>query len=340
MMERGRGEIVEHGGALSKACAHYGGAPGDWLDLSTGINPNPVPLPPISDRAWSRLPDEDLFRRAADMAALRYGAADGISPLPVAGSQSVIQRLPDIFKGSVAVIGPTYEEYRVLFERAGRSVDVVPGIEAIDNGHGLVVLVNPNNPDGRLYSPQEILALARDLSADGCFLLVDEAFGDLRPESSVASRAGLQDNLLVLRSFGKFYGLAGLRLGFVLAPAPIRDAIADAQGSWPVSGPALEIACHVLADEELQRRTSARIRERHASVGDVLGEAGLTIAGGTDLFLLVDDPRAAQLHDHLCRHRILTRKFSYAPHWLRFGLCRDGRDDERLSAALCAFVEN
>ncbi|MCY6381373.1 threonine-phosphate decarboxylase CobD [Hoeflea prorocentri] len=333
-------ETIEHGGALSRACSRYGGVPGEWLDLSTGINPNPVPLPAISAGAWARLPDEDLLSSAADTAGIRYGAADGISPLPVAGTQSVIQRLPDIFSGKVAVIGPTYEEYRVRFERAGRSVDLVPGMDALSDDYGLVVLVNPNNPDGRTYSPGDVRTLARDLSGRGAFLLVDEAFGDLQPQISVASQAGDVENLVVLRSFGKFYGLAGLRLGFVLASPAVRSVLENLLGTWPVSGPALEIARHVLADDDLHRQTIASIGERSRSLNGILYEAGLAIAGNTALFSLVEDPRAAKLHDHLCRHRILTRKFSYMPHWLRFGLCANGDDDERLRVALRAFVDS
>ena len=329
---------VEHGGALARAIAEYGGKPGDWIDLSTGINPNPVPLPDLAPQIWARLPDEDLFEQASDAAAIGYGSADGIRPLPVTGTQSIIQLLPMLFDGDVAIFGPTYEEYRSRFERAGRAVDLVAGIEDISDRHRLVILVNPNNPDGRIVPRDEVLQLADRLAGQGGFLAVDEAFADLCPDCSVAGEAGRQPNLVVFRSFGKFFGLAGLRLGFVLAAPSICSAIRDGQGPWAVSGPALGIAASVLPDKQLRHRIEDRIRGRHAALQAVLEEAGLKIAGGAPLFVLVDDDRADALHRHLCRHRILTRKFHYAPRWLRIGLCRDEDDEARLHAALAGFA--
>ncbi|MCG8672773.1 MAG: aminotransferase class I/II-fold pyridoxal phosphate-dependent enzyme, partial [Pseudomonadales bacterium] len=201
----------------------------------------------------------------------------------------------------------------------------------------LVILVNPNNPDGRIVPRDEVLQLADRLAEQGGFLAVDEAFADLCPECSVAGDAGRQSNLIVFRSFGKFFGLAGLRLGFLLAAPSICGAIRDGQGPWAVSGPALGIAASVLPDRPLRSRIEDRVRRRHAALHGVLEEAGLTIAGGTPLFVLVDDDRAKALHSHLCRHRILTRKFHYAPRWLRIGLCRDGDEEARLRKALAAF---
>lgn len=328
---------VEHGGALAQAIAEYGGVPGDWIDLSTGINPNPVPLPDLATRVWSRLPDEDLFNRASDAAAICYGAADGIRPLPVAGTQSVIQLLPQLFDGDVAIFGPTYEEYRSRLERDGRAVDIISSIEDISDRHRLVILVNPNNPDGRIVPREKDLQLAAGLAERGGFLVVDEAFADLCPDCSVAGEAGRQPNLIVLRSFGKFFGLAGLRLGFVLAAPAIGNAIRDGQGPWAVSGPALEIAASVLSDRQLRIRIEDEIRQRRIALDAVLEESGLNIAGGTPLFVLIDDHRAEALHRHLCWHRILTRKFHYAPRWLRIGLCRGEDEEARLRAALAGF---
>ncbi|WP_136656474.1 threonine-phosphate decarboxylase CobD [Nitratireductor sp. XY-223] len=330
---------VEHGGALARAVAEYGGEPADWIDLSTGINPNPAPLPDLPAKVWSRLPDEDLFERASDAAAAFYGAADGIRPLPVAGTQSVIQLLPFLFDGDVAIMGPTYEEYRARFQRAGRAVDIISGTDEISDRHRLVILVNPNNPDGRVMPRAAVLELADRLAVRGGHLVVDEAFADLYPEHSVAGFAGTRPNLIVFRSFGKFFGLAGLRLGFVLAAPAISSAMRDGQGPWAVSGPALELASLVLRDHALRIRIEGAIRQRHVALCAVLEEAGLKITGGTPLFVLVDDDRAQALHSHLCRHRILTRKFHYAPRWLRIGLCRNGDEESRLRAALAQYSE-
>ncbi|WP_419911306.1 threonine-phosphate decarboxylase CobD [Hoeflea sp.] len=330
---------VEHGGALARAITDYGGEAADWIDLSTGINPNPVPLPDLAGPIWSRLPDEDLIERASNAAAAFYRAADAVRPLPVAGTQSVIQLLPQLFDGDVAIFGPTYEEYRSRFEQAGRAVEMVSGAGEISDRHRLAILVNPNNPTGLTMPREAVSELADLMAAQGGFLVVDEAFADLLPDCSVAGEAGKQTNLIVFRSFGKFFGLAGLRLGFVLAAPAVWDAIRRAQGPWSVSGPALEIAARVLSDRPLQDRIAGAINERRNALATVLEETGLKIAGGTPLFLLVEHDRVEALHRHLCLHRILTRKFHYAPGWLRIGLCASEAEEAALRAALEQFPD-
>ncbi|WP_275783219.1 threonine-phosphate decarboxylase CobD [Pararhizobium gei] len=332
---------IIHGGGITEAASLYGGDPKDWLDLSTGINPNPVALPPIPPEAWHRLPDAYLADAARTAAAHYYGSG-GIRPLPVPGTQSVIQLLPRLVVPGrrVAIFTPTYGEYARVFDAGGFVIDPVEtiGVEAIGQGladHGMVVLVNPNNPTGRAFSVQDISGMARGLAQTGGLLLVDEAFGDMQPERSAASLVHDHPNLIVFRSFGKFFGLAGLRLGFVIAAAPVLSPFEEWLGPWPVSGPALSIAASLLTGN--RHAVHALIRERKTALDGVLTEAGLLPVGGTALFSLVVHDHADRLHAHLCRAKILTRKFDYAPFWLRVGLAPDAAGDTRLREALRHF---
>lgn len=335
-MSRGGIERVEHGGGLTAACAQYGGTPEEWLDLSTGINPNSVVIPEISASVWQRLPDDRLVETARRAAAAYYGMADGVRPLPVAGIQSAIQSLPHVTDGPVAVLGPTYEEYRHCFEAAGRSVDLISTLPDVEPGHMVVVVVNPNNPDGRTHRPEELLELADQLAARGGMLVVDEAFADRHPDISLTRYAGVRPGLVVFRSFGKFFGLAGMRLGFVLGEAGFLDQVDRRQGPWAVSGPALAVARSLLGDADAIRDVSERIASRSRALKSVLSDAGLMIVGGTDLFVLVDDARAHTIHTALCQQHILTRIFRYRPGWIRFGLCPDGESDQRLGRTLAS----
>ncbi|PPJ46515.1 threonine-phosphate decarboxylase [Rhizobium sp. KAs_5_22] len=331
------GRIV-HGGGIGAAAALYGGQPDDWLDLSTGLNPCPPRLPGIPDRVWHRLPDQDLLNETRSAARAFYGSGD-ILPLPVPGTQSVIQLLPRLAdrEKPAAVLSPTYGEYGRVLSANGFAVDAVATLDDVDPSSGLVVVVNPNNPTGGLHAPADLLSLADRLAGQGGFLVVDEAFGDCAPETSIAGAVATRPNLIVFRSFGKFFGLAGLRLGFVIAADGILERFADWLGPWAVSGPALSVAADLLsADPQPLRRI---IAERRAGLSRVLGHAGLKVEGGTSLFALVTDPCAADLHAHLCRAHILTRKFDYAPTWLRFGLAPDTASDERLAAALATWSE-
>ncbi|MDM9628396.1 threonine-phosphate decarboxylase CobD [Rhizobium sp. S152] len=324
---------IVHGGGITAAAALHGGRPEDWLDLSTGINPNPVSLPDIPMRAWHRLPDRHLIDEAR-MAARDFYRSGHIMPLPVPGTQSVIQLLPRLIEqgARVAIVGPTYGEYERAFRSAGCSVDLVDGIEQVTPRHRLVVVVNPNNPTGRVYAPDVLAALAERLAARGGMLVVDEAFGDTAREMSLAPYARELPDLVIFRSFGKFFGLAGLRLGFVIASTSVLERFEELLGPWAVSGPALTIASRLLRSEI--GGISSNLTKRAAALRAILSAAGITIAGGTDLFTLVEHDDAAALHAHLCRNRILVRKFDYAPHWLRFGIAADAAGDERLAVAL------
>ncbi|MBX9469008.1 MAG: threonine-phosphate decarboxylase CobD [Rhizobium sp.] len=325
---------IQHGGGLAAAAAQYGGRIEDWLDLSTGINPCPPDLPEIPMRAWHRLPDQERERAAREAARIYYGSGDRL-PLPVPGTQSVIQLLPRFVPlGSrVAVLAPTYGEYVRAFMAAGLAVDAIGDLGEISSEHRLVVVVNPNNPDGRLFGRAELVALADELDRRGSLLVVDEAFGDMDPNQSLAAEPN--SNLIVFRSFGKFFGLAGLRLGFVIADDSITGRFADWLGPWAVSGPALVLAEQLLSSDTTLVRN--QIQQRSQALGRVLSEAGLAVRGGTNLFQLVEEVAADALHRHLCSRHILTRKFDYRPDWLRFGLAPDEAADARLLVALQSF---
>lgn len=327
---------IIHGGGITEAARVYGGLPRDWLDLSTGINPCPPPLPFIPPEAWHRLPDRHLVD-GARQAAKGYYAASSCMPLAAPGTQSVIQHLPRLADAGrrVAILSPTYGEYARVFSAAGFDCDPVSDLSYVTAEHGLVIVVNPNNPTGKLIPRRSLLALAHELSSRGARLHVDEAFGDGDSHESLSGDAGAVAGLTVFRSFGKFFGLAGLRLGFVLAEQPVLDQFESWLGPWPVSGPALVIAHSFMTADTAPVRIA--IGQRNAGLRQALDTGNLTVVGGSKLFLLVEHPKAEALHTHLCRSHILVRKFDYNSQWLRFGLTPDEAADERLSAALAEF---
>jgi cobalamin biosynthetic protein CobC len=325
---------IQHGGGLAAAAAIHGGDPADWLDLSTGINPCPPEVPPVPARAWHRLPDRELEQAAREAAQIFYGAGQRL-PLPVPGTQSAIQLLPRLVERGrrIAIFSPTYGEYRRAFELAGLPVDAVTSIDEIDDRHGLVVVVNPNNPDGRCFDRAQLAPLVERLRLGGGLLVVDEAFGETSAQISMADTVA--PHVIVFRSFGKFFGMAGVRLGFVIADDAIASRFSEWLGPWAVSGPALSLAVSLFTCD--RQAILNLISERRGALDDVLAGQGLKVRGTVGLFALVEDERAPALHHHLCRHHILTRKFDYAPTWLRFGLAPDTAGDRRLAVALDAF---
>ena len=314
---------IEHGGALDRAVTRFGGAPAEWIDLSTGINPEVFPLPDIRPEIWNRLPDERLLASAMHAARIYYGVGNGAAIAAAPGTQALIQILPDLVsRGEVAILGPTYQEHQHSFSQAGWTVSNCASISDIPRSAKVTVAVNPNNPDGRVLARENLTDLAQEMQSRGGFLVVDEAFADPHPETSIAAHAGKR-GLVILKSFGKFFGLGGLRLGFALATPDIAQTLQARLGPWAVSGPALAIATDAFSDKARLADYTARLQARRTMLAHILAEAGLAETGGTMLFALIEFGRADLLHEALCKQCVLTRKFNYAPQWLRFGLPLD-----------------
>lgn len=324
-----------HGGDLGRANARYGPRE-DWLDLSTGISPFAWPLARIGTAVWRRLPQSDRLSALIDAARDAYGAGADAAILPAPGSEMLIGLLALCRRGvSVAVAGPTYGGHASAWRRSGATVEEVSEPEAARAE--ILVLVNPNNPDGRVTAAERVLALADRCARRGGLLVVDEAFADCVPEASVAAHAG-RPGLLILRSFGKFFGLAGLRLGFALGPREEIERLAARIGPWAVSGPAIEIGIQALRDRAFIEDARARQRAAAARLDELLAAHGLTVIGGTPLFRLVSHPAAAGLQDRLARAGILVRRFDHASAWLRFGLPGEEAAWARLAKALAELI--
>lgn len=324
-------KALHHGGALAEAIVRYGGKADDWLDLSTGIAPFAVIEPDLDTECWRRLPDPSDCADVARMASGFY--ADGAClPAVVPGSQAAIQHLPALAKGqTVAILGPTYGEYAESFRRAGRDVRSVSSL-ADARGADAVVVVNPNNPDGRILDRETLLAFAR--ARQGRLTIVDEAFADMMPGHSVASAAGDLDGLVVLRSFGKFFGMAGLRLGFVFGAEGITDHLSSRLGPWAVSGPALAIARQVFSTPAVIEQQRQQIEAAHRLTGDAIERSGFERAGTNALFFLVRAGSGEGLKDRLAKRAILVRSFDHTPDCVRIGLVRDATAAGRLYQAL------
>ncbi|MEP0944160.1 MAG: threonine-phosphate decarboxylase CobD [Rhizobiaceae bacterium] len=328
---------VMHGGRLDEAVAQYGGVRDKWLDLSTGINPHAYALPDIPAESWTSLPDRDAEHSAREAARSCYGApaSTGISLAP--GSQMHIQLLPYLYKPQpVAIVGFTYQEHGVCWQRAGHQVYMTDGLSSAESTARIVIVVNPNNPDGRVFEADELVPLARRLAAKGGLLIVDESFADAMPGCSVAGEAG-RDGLLVMRSIGKFYGLAGVRFGAALTSPQLQIRLDERLGPWAVSGPALAIAEAVLSDRKWQKRTLKKLETAGENLRAILDANGIERVGHTALFVLVQHERAGDLWENLAEKHILTRSFPGKTDWLRLGLPPGRAGLNKLDKALATF---
>ena len=331
-----------HGGALDAAARHFNIAKERWLDLSTGINPlpwpQPKPFPTISQDAWTRLPEEGAEADLLSAAALYYGAPAPKNVVSAPGSQSLIALLPRLFSNplSVTVIEPTYGEHAPSWTAGGHNVRAIGDLSGLSNSDDVLVLCNPNNPDGRRWQADTILSLLGGAQKENPLIVVDEAYGDTDPRLSLASQVNRQ-NIIVLRSFGKFFGLGGARLGFALSAAPMAEKIRVALGPWAVSGPATAIATKALGDQGWIQATRTRLTTQRKKLDQILKSARLDVVGGTDLFCLVRHSGAAALFAHLCTNAILVRAFPAMPDRLRFGVPGNEVALHRLRDALISY---
>lgn len=325
---------LRHGGDLARVTAAPGAYQGAWLDLSTGINPWPYPVGELPTAIWAPLPGSALEVRLRESAARYYGAPGAECVAPAPGSQAIIQWLPRLRRFSrIAVLGPTYGEHAAVWAAAGHEVKTVSEPAALLADWDVAIATNPNNPDGRRLAPAWLTALADALARRGGWLIVDEAFADLEPALSLASEAA-RPGLIVLRSFGKFFGLAGLRLGFALLAPPLAERLARALGPWAVNGPALWIAAAAFADRAWIEATRQHLAAAAERLDALLASAGLDIVGGTALYRLVEAPQPAALCARLLSDGIYVRDFPERPGWLRFGLPPHEEGFARLQRAL------
>lgn len=317
----------DHGGNIDAARAEFGGAPEAWIDLSTGINRAPYPDLACPPEAWQALPMQADLTRLHTIAARAYGTNAAI--LATSGATAPIQMIPQTLPtGRAAILGPTYNEHAASARAQGWDVAEVSRVADL-KGADLAILVNPNNPDGRTHDPAALLDLAGSVGT----LVVDESFADVAPRLSLAPAPRRPDNLIVLRSFGKFFGLAGLRLGFVLGADDRIARLRDMAGPWPVSGPAIQIGARALADTSWISDTRSRLAREALKLDAMAAQRGWRLEGGTDLFRLYQTPDAASAQRALATHRIWSRIFPWSSRLIRLGLPAGAQEWARVAEA-------
>ena len=308
----------DHGGGLNAAIDQYGGSPEDWIELSTGINPNPYPIPKIPSKFWHTLPDTHPTQVLLDAARSLWKVPKDAEIVPASGVSAIIATLPLLVSSkSVGILNPTYNEFAASFNDHGWQLSEFAPVQ---------IRVNPNNPDGRLFSQAEIEKQHQTLT------VIDESFCDVCPDQSLINLAN-QSDYIILKGTGKFWGLAGMRLGFAITTPELAEKLRQLLGPWNISGPAQFIGAKALSDTAWIADTRVNLRSMAEQLDATLAQNTLSVLGGTDLFRLAECDNAERLHDHLCQNQILTRIFPYSENWIRFGLPANAHDLSRVQAA-------
>ncbi|MEO0496244.1 MAG: aminotransferase class I/II-fold pyridoxal phosphate-dependent enzyme [Pseudomonadota bacterium] len=316
------GERLRHGGGLQVAMERFGGNRSDWLDLSTGISPFPYPFSPVTEGAYTRLPEDHQLAALLDSARLAYGAPQHSAVAAAPGTQALIQLLPSLLPLGRAVVDPVgYQEHGRCWRLSGHELaeahDPVSAVFS-DGAVRYATVIHPHNPSSAWADLGRLVEAAVELERRGGLLVIDEAFCDSKPARSIVP--SLPTGALVLRSFGKFYGLAGVRLGFAICTPDLADKLAAHLGPWAVPGPAIEIATQALCDETWRRGMSEQLERLSAHLADGLVELGFELVGRTDLFVTVKHAQAKAIEGSLLEQHVLVRGFDQAPDTLRIGL--------------------
>jgi cobalamin biosynthetic protein CobC len=305
-----------------------------WLDLSTGLNPNGWSVPVIPEHVWQALPQEE---DGLQEAACRYYGCDYC--LPVAGSQAAIETLPTLRNlSNVGIVSPTYAEHEHAWQKAGHHVSRIDinhvdiELEHLD----VLVVINPNNPTGHQVPVDTLLSWHQQLSKKGGWLIVDEAFMDVTPELSLVE-SGIRPGLIILRSLGKFFGLAGVRCGFVITDKELLSLLADKIGPWSVTGPSRYIAIQALKDKKWQSETRKVLSLQGQKLTELFEEQDFIVEGGSALFQWFKHSNARELFGLFARQGILVRLFDETVTTvtsLRFGLPKNIHQWQRLEKVL------
>jgi len=322
--------MLEHGGHLIDAANKYNIPLEQWMDLSTGINPNGWIIPEIPARCWQRLPE---IGDGLVSAAKQYYQCQSL--LPVAGSQAAIQTLPLLRKKSkVGVLKPAYAEHAYSWKNAGHEIVELEAekIEAHLESLDVLILVNPNNPTGQSFDKEQLLKWHDILRRHKGWLIIDEAFIDTTPEKSLSNHQVI-DGLIILRSIGKFFGLAGIRCGFVIGIEELLHTLNEKLGPWVISHPSRYVATAALLDQEWINQTQDELKQNSNRLAALLTKRGLKPNGKTDLFHWIKTPLAKQVYQNLAQQGVLTRLFPQ-PLSLRFGLPKNNQQYVDLDAAL------
>ncbi|WP_428357514.1 threonine-phosphate decarboxylase CobD [Methyloprofundus sp.] len=326
--------MLKHGGRLLEAAQQYQIPLPEWLDLSTGINPNGYPIPAIPDAVWQRLPEEQDELIAS---AQEYYQCQSI--LAVAGSQAAIQSLPLLRSpATVGIVTPSYAEHAYAWTKAGHTILPIASneIDQYINQLDTLILVNPNNPTACTFTQQQCQAWLENLNQRQGWLIIDEAFIDCTPELSLSKLAPLK-GLIILRSVGKFFGLAGLRAGFVLAEATVLNSLNELLGPWALSNPSRFVCARALQDKVWQTQTRQHTQQKSQRLNALLSKYQLEPTGSTQLFQWVQTEQAEQRHQQLANLAVFTRLFK-RPNSLRFGLPGNEPEWQHLESALQQIV--
>ena len=328
--------VLKHGGDVASAARKYQRPIEQWLDMSTGISPWAYPVPGLSVDVWRNLPPptDNLLSAASE-----YYQVDQSAIIPTPGSQVSIRLLPQLLKAStVAMPVLGYQEHARSWSMAGHDLcyyrDTHELLELVKTKKVThAVIINPNNPTGECIDRAIIDTVLAQLQGT---LIVDEAFIDTAvPNKQLVSTVGIESRkLITLRSVGKFFGLAGLRIGFAVGSHPLLKQLHSLLDPWSISHASMVVTEQALRDTSWQAHQRQRLQTASDQFGLLLLQLAQCLTSDigevkhriehTLLFhtIFADKQALIDFHHRLAELGVWTRLFNEGDGegWLRFSL--------------------
>ena len=317
---------IHHGGDIDLAIKKYGGEREDWIDLSTGINGTSYPWQQSIKFELRNLPSNKLLVNLERAASAAYKVAENTETAAVSGAQQIISLLPICLKSynSVAILGPTYNEYEKAFKSSGIKAQTVSEVSKLSSSD-IAIIVNPNNPTGKVIA-EEILD---DLSKKVRILIIDESF-----KTFSSRRIQKFENVIQINSLGKFFGLAGVRLGFVSGPSDFIKSVRRMLGPWPISSIAAEIGTIALNDNTWISEMEKILLEGSNVLHKACSTKNWKLVGKTNLFHTYATSSSLEVEKQFAAHYIWIRTFDYSETWVRLGIPTSKYEWTRVRQAL------
>jgi len=317
---------IQHGGDIDLAIKKYGGKREDWVDLSTGINGTSYPWQESINVELRNLPSNKILMNLEKAAARAYKIAESADTAAVSGAQQIINLLPICLKScnSVTILGPTYSEYEKAFKSSGIKTQTVSEVSKLSSSD-IAIIVNPNNPTGKVIADE----MLEDLSKKVRILIIDESF------KMFSTRRTLNfSNIIQINSLGKFFGLAGIRLGFVSGPSDFIKAVKEMLGPWPVSSLAAEIGIVALNDRVWISEMEKLLVTESNALHEACNSRNWELVGRTSLFHTYATSSCLEVEKQFAAHGIWVRTFDYSETWVRLGIPTSENQWERVKQAL------
>jgi threonine-phosphate decarboxylase len=296
-----------HGGDVAAIARRYGVDPAALVDFSSNADPYGTPARVVSALyALAQSKDELSQYPEPTAQALREAAGErhGIDPASVVVANGATALLDAVVRttapGATVVPVPAFSEYRRAVESAGSRFVPYPLNASFDWDDAellqriadekatLLILANPHNPSGLLVPAVRLRMLAEDCARLGTFVIVDEAFIDYAEKESLAR--SVPENVIVIRSLTKFFGMPGIRIGYAVASAPLAEAIASRLPSWPVGAVDLAAGVAALSRPDLTERSIQTNKRERVRLTRALRRAGITVFAAAANFLLLELP--------------------------------------------------